>query len=231
MLALAGCAASSSPDQPVATAATTGTGTSAASATSPAATGTAPGTTATSTSTASSPTRRRSHSRTTAATVPTGLSATVGFGTYELCQGTCTGSVPSSLRRPLLLPDDDGGPCPVTLHVDGPVAPSTSTEVGFISSIGTQWAAARVTWMASGSYAGPILIRGRQIDGDGAMGFGQGRTPYDELQLLDAGRQAPAMADGGRAWLSSTRITASGCYAYQVDGTDFSEVIVFRAVI
>jgi hypothetical protein len=85
--------------------------------------------------------------------------------------------------------------------------------------------------MASGSYTGPILIRGRQLDGNGAMGFGQGSTPYDELQLLDAGRQAPTMTDGGRAWLSTTRVTASGCYAYQVNGTGFSEVIVFRAVI
>ena len=35
---------------------------------------------------------------------------------------------------------------------------------------------------------------------------------------------------GGRAWITYTRVRGGGCYAYQVDGTGFSEVIVFRAV-
>jgi hypothetical protein len=66
--------------------------------------------------------------------------------------------------------------------------------------------------------------------GGGALGFGAGATPYDELQLLDGGRGAPRIAGGGRAWVTYTRIRAGGCYAYQVDGTGISEVVVFRAV-
>ena len=54
--------------------------------------------------------------------------------------------------------------------------------------------------------------------------------PYDELQLLDAGKDAPRVAAGGRAWLTETRVRSGGCYAYQVDGTSFSEVVVFRAI-
>ena len=66
--------------------------------------------------------------------------------------------------------------------------------------------------------------------GGGALGFGTGTMPYDELQLLDAGQGAPRVAGGGRAWITYTRVQAGGCYAYQVDGTSFSEVVVFRAV-
>jgi hypothetical protein len=161
---------------------------------------------------------------------PAGLAQTAGYGTYELCQGDCTGSVPSSLRRPLLLPAADGGPCPVTLRTTGPVFPSTGTQVGMTSFTGSSWLGTRVTWAANAGYTGPVLIRGGEIGGGGAIGFGGGHTPYDELQLLDAGRQAPAVVDGGRAWLSYTRVRSSGCYAYQVDGTSFSEVVVFRAV-
>jgi hypothetical protein len=95
---------------------------------------------------------------------------------------------------------------------------------------GSPWLGTRVTWAANATYAGPILIRGSEIGGTGALGFGSGSRPYDELQLLDAGRQAPPVVNGGRAWLSYTRVRSSGCYAYQVDGTTFSEVIVFRAI-
>jgi len=30
-------------------------------------------------------------------------------------------------------------------------------------------------------------------------------------------------------WPGGTEVTSAGCYAYQVDGTGFTEVIVFRA--
>jgi hypothetical protein len=162
---------------------------------------------------------------------PAGLSETDGYGTYELCRGTCSGSVPASLRRPLKLPPDDGGPCPVTLSAHGPVTPlQLGSGLGVSSFGGSAWLAARVTWAVSGAYTGPLLIRGGQLGDGGAVGFGEGRTPYDELQLLAAGRQAPAVASGGRAWLSFTRVRGPGCYAYQVDGIGFSEEIVFRAV-
>jgi hypothetical protein len=112
----------------------------------------------------------------------------------------------------------------------GPVGPrQISAGVGFHTVPGSAWLGAQVTWVAAGSYRGPILIRGARLGG-GALGFGSGARPYDELQLLDAGRGAPAVAGNGRAWVTYTRIPSAGCYAYQVDGTTFSEVVVFRAV-
>lgn len=111
--------------------------------------------------------------------------------------------------------------------------PAGTTDVHLNDFIGSSWRAARVSWVASDNYRGSVLIRGRRIDGagtgTGAVGFGEGRVPDDELQLLDSGQQAPKPPGGGRAWLSFTRVRTPGCYAYQVDGTSFSQVIVFRA--
>jgi hypothetical protein len=95
--------------------------------------------------------------------------------------------------------------------------------------IGSLWRAAQVTWSSAPSYTGPVLIRGAELGGTGAVGFGEGRVPYDELQLLAPGMGASRPPGGGREWLSFTRVRRPGCYAYQVDGTSFSTVIVFHA--
>ena len=86
-----------------------------------------------------------------------------------------------------------------------------------------------MTWSSTARYAGPVLIRGRQLDGPHAIGFGEGHVPYDELQLMAPGMGAPRSPGGGREWQSFTRVRARGCYGYQVDGSNFSDVIVFSA--
>jgi hypothetical protein len=209
----------------------TGTGTGTA-----AGTGTGTGDTTTATSQTTSTTSgsqqrgRHGHGDNGLPAAPAGLTPTAGYATYERCQGTCTGSVPAALRRALKLPADDGGPCPITLNSQGPVSPhELPAGVGFHSVSGSQWMEAQVTWTAVGGYTGPLLIRGAMLGG-GAVGFGAGAVPYDELQLLDAGQGAPRVTGGGRAWITDTRIRSGGCYAYQVDGSSFSEVVVFRAV-
>jgi hypothetical protein len=160
---------------------------------------------------------------------PPGLSQTAGYATYERCQGTCTGSVPAALRRPLKLPSADGGPCPITLNAQPASTGRAPAGVGFRGVSGSPWTIAEATWRVPASYSGPLLIRGAMLGG-GALGFGTGPVPYDELQLFDAGQGAPRVAGGGRAWITYTRVRSAGCYAYQVDGTSFSEVVVFRAV-
>jgi hypothetical protein len=146
---------------------------------------------------------------------------------YELCSGHCTGSVPAALERPLHLPGiPAGGGCP-TSGARGPVRPQGSANVRVSSFIGSAWKGGEVTWEAAPSYQGPVLIRGRQVGGSGPVGFGEGHVPYDQLQLLDAAQGMPRGPT--RKWPSFTRVHAPGCYAYQVDGTSISEVIVFRA--
>ena len=237
-LALGACAVgahhsagSSSATTPAATdtsTATTGTGTGTGTATSAA-------TSAGSTTTSSASGRvDNGHGRGKRGTkgvpgAPAGLTQTAGYGSYERCQGTCTGAVPAALRRPLKLPTEDGGPCPITIHPQPAFTGKASAGLGFRSVSGSEWSIAEVTWAVPASYTGPLLIRGAMLGGD-PIGFGTGAVPYDELQLLDAGRGAPRVAGGGRAWVTYTRVRGGGCYAYQVDGTGFSEVIVFRAV-
>jgi hypothetical protein len=144
---------------------------------------------------------------------PDGLRATSGYGTYELCSGACSGSVPSSLRRPLRAPSS----C-TPQAASGPAKPTPADPLSITPFIGSSWKAGRVTW-SSGGYNGPVLIRGRQVGGSGAVGFGEGHVPYDELQLQGSG-----------PWQSFTRLRSSGCFYYQVDGTSFSETIVFHAM-
>ncbi len=245
-VALSGCSvgshASSSPSSATtsstADAATTGTGAATGTGTgSGTGTGTEAGTgTGTASSDTTSATRAGGHhgkgkKGDGLPAAPDGLAQTAGYATYERCAGTCTGSVPASLRRPLHLPSDDGGPCPITITPPGPASPrSLPAQVGFTRVSGSAWSAAPVTWAVSGAYTGPLLIRGELLGGSGAIGFGTGATPYDELQLSDAGQGAPRIQGGGRAWITEARVQSSGCYAYQVDGTTFSEVVVFRAV-
>ncbi len=156
---------------------------------------------------------------------PAGLARTGGYGTYELCHGRCAGAIPTSLRRPLHLPSAVGG-----CHASAPASPVSVSGGRRLSAerfVGSRWLAAQVTWHAAPGYHGPILIRGRRLGGAGAVGFGEGHEPYDELQLMNSGRGEATTSGGGRAWLSLTRVRRSGCYAYQVDGTSFSRVIVF----
>lgn len=219
-LAVAACGSSSHPSttrstQSASAASTPSTSSKASSAAS-AATGAAPATATGPTLTAPPP----APAGTPAA--PDGLSQTVGYGTYELCTQNCSGAVPSSLRRPLHLPAL-GGSCPVRAG-SGPVKPQGNpTQLAVSSFVGSAWLAGEVNWRASG-YSGPILIRGRELGGPHAVGFGEGHVPYDELQL-----HGPAMGAPLGVWPSFTRVRKPGCYAYEVDGTSFSEVIVFRA--
>ena len=82
-------------------------------------------------------------------------------------------------------------------------------------------------WVSLPSYRGPVLIRGRRLDGPDELRFGEGRIPDRELRLTRT--EASTQSRKGRQWPSSTRLRAPGCYGWQVDGTTFSTVIVFRA--
>jgi hypothetical protein len=88
------------------------------------------------------------------------------------------------------------------------------------------WIYAKVLWIAAPSYRGPILIRGRQVDGTSWLGFEGGPAPLRDLQI-------PPLPKGeARRWRdvpTYTRFRNPGCHAYQVDGTSFTRVLVFAA--
>jgi hypothetical protein len=147
-------------------------------------------------------------------------------------------------QRPLRVPTiSPGAACPkATGRVvapeygpalgNGPVyAVGMGTE-GVMSLTGAMeeggWLFAKVLWAADPKYKGPILVRGRQVDGTSELRFDQGSDPPRELRLhTETARNGTA--SGWRDWPSYTRLRGPGCYAYQVDGIGFSEVIVFQA--
>lgn len=82
----------------------------------------------------------------------------------------------------------------------------------------------KVRWIAAG-YPGPVLVRAARIDAPGTAGAvfsytGEARDGGHYAVLVNENSDLPA----------TTTLAGPGCYAYQVDGTTFSDTIVFRAV-
>jgi hypothetical protein len=180
------------------------------------------------------------------AAAPDGLHASAGYASYEGCARPCpAGGVPSALRRPLHLPRlRSGATCPTSatrtvgfagrVAGPGPVYPVEGSQTlpfdtAATAFAGSAWRGEKVLWVASARYGGPVLIRARRLDGPQAAGFGNGLVPVDEMQLRETGATSAYEPAGWREWPSFTRVQDGGCYGYQVDGTDFSAVIVFRA--
>jgi len=91
------------------------------------------------------------------------------------------------------------------------------------------WGGQKVLWFINPSYQGLVLVRGHQVDGPHEMRFDDGLSgrPLAQQLVLDT-------TLGGTPWPnhgSYTRLQAPGCYAYQIDGANFSYAIVFQAVV
>jgi hypothetical protein len=91
----------------------------------------------------------------------------------------------------------------------------------------SKWSGQKVLWVVDPAYDGPVLIRGRRIDAPGRLGFGRDSTP--EWAMRIGGHASDSLTGGWRNFPSYTRLKDNGCYAYQVDGRDFSYTIVFLA--
>lgn len=104
----------------------------------------------------------------------------------------------------------------------------------------SSWRAGRVVWIGRPGYRGRVLVRGARVDGRGRLGFGEKATPSSELRLPARhwDERSPALRRWQRAsqkgWrfaISHLRVRANGCYAVQIDGHSFSDVIVFGATL
>lgn len=184
---------------------------------------------------------------------PTVTASSSGGATAE------PGSVWASLEaRPLRLPAlVPGAVCPITparqgvspdfpyAQGAGPVyaiAQRASGAVTFDSaaSLGdpaSGYGGFKAFWEIQPSYTGPALIRGARLDGPGALEFNGGLRQSGSSSSGMEPRLSALRIDGQSAsppswptWVTFTRLPTSGCYAYQVDGTSFEEVIVFQAV-
>jgi len=81
-----------------------------------------------------------------------------------------------------------------------------------------------VTVFASPDYRGPALIQGQRLNGTGTILFPgtAGSTP----ELVPADSATTVSSSGWRQWSSTAQVPGPGCYAFQIDGTAFSEVVV-----
>jgi hypothetical protein len=188
---------------------------------------------------------------------PAGLLPVTDYN--DLCGGpACAprGAVPGSLRRPLHLPTlASGGECPasdphsISKQFGGalgrgpvyPIIPFTKGVPGDLAfeyppsklSIfaGSDWGGQKVLWVIRRTYTGPVLIRGRQLDGPHALGFDGESRAYSELQIPPGTGAEEGNPGGWGGTTSEVRLKAPGCYAFQIDGTTFSSVVVFRAIL
>jgi hypothetical protein len=88
------------------------------------------------------------------------------------------------------------------------------------------WAGQMVLWFVRPEYKGPVLIRGRRLDGPEWMRFDNGARPEIRIapgETVTWTHQVP----GSRGRPSFVRVRAVGCYGVQIDGTTFSRVVVF----
>lgn len=116
----------------------------------------------------------------------------------------------------------------------------TQGHLHYLSTGNAGWGGMKVLWVIAPSYQGFVLIRGHQLDGPHAVGFNGG---LDQAAGLDPGdltapprpslrlvAPVPGETDHWVNWPSETRVQAPGCYAYQLDGSHLSAVIVFQAL-
>ena len=143
-------------------------------------------------------------------------------------------------ERPIELPElehDDRCPLqPITLVEGadirgiqaGPVAAVIVPEFAayfIVPSTGDQErAVGKILWLVQADQPA-LLARGRQLDGNGTIRFGDENAKELVLDLDTTSTVGPSWRDQP----SGPSITRSGCYGVQIDGPDFQAVIVFSA--
>ena len=154
----------------------------------------------------------------------------------------------NALRRPLHVPAvASGAACPVSkidhrvawsrLHIfggvglgNGPVYPGLGRGLLFATrdeQYGSRWFGTKVFWFVMPSYRGRVLIRGRRIDAPGRVGFNGAKTPNPELRIEPNDTVSwTGQPRWSRGVPSGVRILTKGCYAFQIDGTSFSRIVV-----
>jgi hypothetical protein len=112
---------------------------------------------------------------------------------------------------------------PVYLIGDGTISIALSTP----DTLG--WQGQKTPWAVRRSYEGPILVRGARIGRRGQVRFAYGYGDHLRELRWDAGADQGLPPDPAYRFLASeTLFRGPGCYAFQIDGTSFSKVIVVR---
>jgi len=143
----------------------------------------------------------------------------------ESCPATAGATVSNSLFSGVAL---GNGPVRVVIANRGDLAHG-SANLGMTSAHG--WLALQTLWFAMPGYDGPFVVRAKRLGAHGPIAVQPGQTglePGSGPLVVPAGPTLNTM-DGFRTVPGSTWVTSAGCYAWQVDGRNFSEVIVVHA--
>jgi len=167
----------------------------------------------------------------------------------SVCLPHAAGSIPAVLDRPLHLPRlRPGQACPaspgrpVNTAFFGGIALGIGPARVVIAGAGDlrhgvavlvnptsapPWLGLKTLWFSSPAYQGPFIIRVKRLGRPGPVALGEG--PAVAPLVVPPG---PTI-NGGGGWREAPGglwVMTPGCYAWQVDGLTFSEVIIVRAV-
>ncbi len=155
------------------------------------------------------------------------------------------------LHRPLHLPRlKPGQRCPVTrpsrtvdwraagqqlngrgpaylVVVTDPASGTISINQSARDSLG--WYGQKTPWVIERTYDGAVLVRGARIGRPGQVRFAHSYGQHLRELHWDAGSDAGLPPDPTFRFLpSATLFRVAGCYAFQIDGTSFTRIIVVR---
>jgi hypothetical protein len=142
-------------------------------------------------------------------------------------QSNVSAAASSQTSQPLKLPNlQPGSRCPVSAQQDFATQPGNKLP-GYGYGPGPVFLSGQTQWfsgvyaliLVSPAYSGKVVVRGHQLDGTNGMPF-RGQQGDGNVTLAPGSpgqwRQSDAVVSG-----------APGCYGLQVDGDNFSEIIVF----
>lgn len=155
-------------------------------------------------------------------------------------------SMPAELSRPLHFPRVTDGRCPASRgrYVVTPTVAGIALGDGpvrvFINNAGNLragrarlastnvpgWLALKTHFFSPPGYRGPFLVRAKRLDQSGPIALGA--TPTQGSTFFVPSGSAANDLEGWREFPKSTFVKSPGCYAWQVDGLTFSELIVVR---
>lgn len=122
------------------------------------------------------------------------------------------------------------GPVRVVIGNGGDVARG---RVDFGTSTAPGWYALETIWYALPSYKGPFVVRAAKIGPRGPIEVvpgANGHEPGAGPLVVSAGPTRFDTYGGYRTRPDSTWVKGPGCYAWQVDGSSFSNLIVVDLV-
>jgi hypothetical protein len=169
-----------------------------------------------------------------------------------VCVHAASGSIPRVLDRPLHFPSlRSGEACPPSSGrpMGNPIGAGVAVGTGPVRAILATsgdvrigdadldmngvpgWRMIKTLWIVQPSYQGPVVIRAERLDGSSPVVLGgSGALPSRAAPIVIPPGPTVNGADGWRTAPSGTWAKSAGCYAWQVDGLTFSDVIVIRAL-